>query len=75
MKDNMRGTITILGIFVVKVRENLLISSCALPGSGRENGKKHHKLTDYNYADPKPDHHLRDADWVNFDFGYSNLVR
>ena len=36
--------ISILGILVAKVREHLLISSCALPGRWRANGKKNHRL-------------------------------
>ena len=45
---------TRLGIFVVKVRENVLISSSALPGPGRASGKNNNTLTDFNYADRKP---------------------
>ena len=47
--------VTRLGIFVVKVRENLLISSSALPGPGRGSGKNNNPFTDFNYANPKPD--------------------
>ena len=50
-----------LGIFVVKVRENLFISSSALPGSGRESGTNNNKLTDFNYDNPKPDYSVCDC--------------